>query len=95
MSIQVKPLTDMKISKARPQDKATTLFDGLGLFLLIAPLHQGGSTFWRFKYTFNGKQKMLSFGSYPEVSLAAAREKRTEARKQIAAGIDPSEIRKA
>ena len=95
MSRQVKPLTDMKISKARPQDKAATLFDGLGLFLLIAPLHQGGSKFWRFKYTFNGKQKMVSFGSYPEVSLAAAREKRTEARKQIAAGIDPSEIRKA
>ncbi len=95
MSIQIKPLTDMKISKARPQAKATTLFDGLGLFLLIAPLEQGGSKLWRFKYTFNGKQKMLSFGGYPEVSLADAREKRAEARKQIAAGIDPGDVRKA
>lgn len=95
MARQVKPLTDMKISKAKSQAKATTLFDGSGLFLLIAPLDQGGNKLWRFKYTFDGKQKMLSFGSYPEVSLAEAREKRAEARKQVAAGIDPGEVRKA
>ncbi len=95
MATPVVPLTDMKISKAKPQDKATTLFDGSGLFLLITPLNQGGRKFWRFKYTFDGKQKMLSFGSYPEVSLAEARDKRGEARKQVAAGIDPGAVRRA
>jgi integrase len=96
MAIQVKPLSDMKIAKAKPLAlKATTLFDGGGLFLLITSKDKSGKKLWRFKYTFNGKQKMLSFGSYPEVSLADARQKRADARKQVAAGIDPGEVRKA
>ena len=51
--------------------------------------------YWRFKYRFEGKEKLLAFGTYPETSLLLAREKRDNARKQIANGIDPSEHKKA
>ncbi|MEZ4600582.1 MAG: integrase arm-type DNA-binding domain-containing protein [Syntrophotaleaceae bacterium] len=86
------PLTDAKIRNAKPGAKQVKLFDGDGLFLLVAP---NGGKWWRFKYRFGGKEKLLSFGTYPEVSLADAREKRFQARKQVAAGIDPGEVRKA
>ncbi|GKV87740.1 integrase [Pectobacterium carotovorum subsp. carotovorum] len=66
--------------------------DGLGLSLLIEPT---GSKSWRFRYRFGGKPKMISFGAYPLVSLAEARKKRDEARKQVLDGINPSEHRKA
>jgi hypothetical protein len=64
----------------------------MGLHLQLPPT--AGGKWWRFKYRFKGKEKLLSFGTYPEVSLAAAREKRDAARKQIAAGIVPSASRK-
>jgi len=89
----IKELTDIAVRNAKPvATKQKTLFDGKGLFLLISPK---GGKWWRFKYQFQGNTRMLSFGTYPEVSLAGARKQREEARKLVAAGIDPGEIRKA
>ncbi len=84
-------LTDTKIRNAKPSDKPIKIFDGRGLYLLITP---AGGKGWRFKYRFGGKEKLLSFGTYPEISLSKAREKREAARTQVAEGIDPSEARK-
>ena len=87
------PLTDTAIRNAKPsKDKASKLFDEKGLFLLVTP---SGGKWWRFKYRFGGKEKLLSFGTYPDVSLKEARDKREEARKRLADGIDPSAHRKA
>src|SRR5260221_3632519 len=86
------PLTDTTIRKAKPGDKPLKLFDARGLFVLISPR---GGKWWRFRYRFGGKYKSLSMGVYPDVSLAKARERRDEARKLLAEGIDPSENRKA
>ncbi|MFJ5337266.1 tyrosine-type recombinase/integrase [Pectobacterium sp. CHL-2024] len=86
------PLNDMQARSAKPEEKPYTLGDGLGLSLLIEP---SGSKSWRFRYRFGGKPKMISFGAYPLVSLAEARKKRDEARKQVLDGINPSEHRKA
>lgn len=85
-------LTDIKVKSAKAKDKPYKLTDGQGLYLQVTP---AGGKWWRFKYRFDGKEKLISFGTYPEVSLADARDKRTEARKQVAAGINPGEIRKA
>lgn len=85
-------LTDIQIRRAKPHEKPYTLSDGFGLALLINP---DGSKGWRFRYRFNGKAKLMSFGSYSLVSLAEAREKRDMARKQVANGVDPVEERKA
>ena len=68
------------------------MFDGGGLYLEIRP---NGSKWWRLKYRFGGKEKRLSLGVYPDVSLKDARERRDEARKLLANDIDPSESRKA
>ena len=84
-------LTDTAIRNLKPQKKQQKLTDGDGMFLLI---HPNGSKYWRFKYRFAGKEKMLALGVYPEVSLAEARERRIEARKALAAGNDPSEVKK-
>lgn len=92
MPKRIAPLTDTKVRNAKSTDKETKMFDGGGLFLLLTP---GGGKLWHFKYRFGGKEKKLSFGTYPEVSLADARDKRAEARKLVAAGIDPGEARKA
>lgn len=86
------PLTDVAIRKTKPADKPQRLFDGGGLYLEIAPT---GGKLWRWKYRFGGKEKRLALGAYPAVSLADARERCAEARKLLAAGIDPSEQRKA
>ena len=86
------PLTDMKIQKVKRQEKDITLFDGGGLYLLVKP---SGGKLWRFKYRFEGKQSLLAFGSYPEISLQDARQKRDEARRQLAKSIDPGAVRKA
>jgi integrase len=85
-------LTDIKIKSATRREKSYKLTDGQGLYLQVTPT---GGKWWRFKYRFNGKEKLLSFGTYPEVSLADAREKRDTARKQVANNIDPSQARKA
>lgn len=83
-------LTDTLIRKAKTPTKPTKLTDERGLYLLCAP---SGGRWWRFKYRYAGKEKLLSLGTYPDVSLAKARVAREEARRQLAAGIDPSEAR--
>ena len=79
-------LTHTAILKASATATAYKLSDGDGLHLLVKP---GGSKFWRYRYM--GKENMLALGSFPEVSLAAARTKRDDAKKLLAAGTDPSE----
>lgn len=85
-------LTDIAIRNAKPTEKPRRLFDGGGLYLEISP---AGGKLWRWKYRHAGKEKRLSIGIYPDVSLALARQRHAEARKLLAAGIDPSEQRKA
>ena len=85
-------LTDTAIRKAKPSDKPVRKFDGGGLYLEIAPT---GGKLWRLKYRFDGKEKRLALGTYPDVGLQAAREGRENARKLLAAGVDPGEQRKA
>ena len=85
------PLTDMQIRAIKPAAKDIKLFDGSGLFLLITPT---GGKLWRFKYRFGGREKLLSFGAYPQISLADARQRREEARELIAKGIDPGAAKK-
>jgi len=85
-------LTDIKVKSAKPKEKQYKLTDGQGLYLLVTP--QGGKL-WRFKYYFNNKEKVRAFGTYPEITLADAREKRDAARKQVANDIDPGEVYKA
>jgi len=86
------PLTAIAIQKAKIGDKTLRLFDGGGLYLELTPT---GGKWWRLKYRFDGKEKRLSLGVYPEVSLRLARARRDDARKLLAEGIDPSENRKA
>lgn len=81
------PLTDTAIRNAKPRDKTYTLGDGEGMYLEVMP---NGQRFWRMAYRQpNGKKNRLTFGKYPEVSLAEARDKRLAARKLMAQGIDP------
>lgn len=84
------PLTEIAVRKATPGAKTTRLFDGGGLYLEVAP---SGGKWWRLKYRFAEKEKRLSLGVYPEVSLKQARLKRDDARRLLASGIDPSEHR--
>ena len=86
------PLNDKQIQSAnfKKLGKRTKLSDGGGLYLDIQP----SGRYWRMKYRFDGKEKTLALGVYPEVSLKLARERRTKAREQIADGIDPNEVRK-
>lgn len=81
----------MQIRRAKPEDKPYTLGDGQGLSLLIEP---NGSKSWRFRYRFAGKPKMISLGVYPTITLADARSRRDDARKLVAEGKNPSEVRK-
>jgi integrase len=83
-------LTDTLIRKAKTPLKPTKLMDERGLFLLLAP---SGGRWWRFRYSLAGKEKLLSLGTYPEVSLREAREARDDARKLVARGLDPSALR--
>lgn len=86
------PLTDTQIRRAKAGEKTYKLSDERGLYLEVAP---NGSKWWRFKYRFEGKEKRLSLGVYPDISLKTARERRDEARRLVATQIDPSEKRKA
>ena len=86
------PLSNTSIRNAKPGEKAKKMFDSGGLYLEVAP---SGGKWWRLKYRFEGKEKRLSLGIYPDVSLKDARERRFEARKLLANNIDPSEHRKA
>lgn len=94
------PLTDIQIRKAKGgitpagvrTEKPYKMADGAGMYLEVAP---GGGKWWRFKYRFAGKETRVSLGVYPDVSLKDARERRDQARRQLAAGIDPAEHKKA
>lgn len=85
-------LTDAKIKTAKPTDKNQKLSDGQGLFLLIKP---SGGKYWRMKYRFSNKEKLLAIGVYPDVSLANARKAKEQARSLLAEGIDPMAHKKA
>lgn len=86
------PLTNTEVLKAKPGPKPVKLTDGRGLYMLIQPT---GSKLWRWKYRAAGKEKLMALGQFPDVSLAQAREKMSEARKLHAAGGDPMAERKA
>jgi len=85
-------LTDVAIRKAKPVDKPSRMFDGGGLYLEIAP---SGGKLWRLKYRYGGKEKRLAIGTYPEISLLDARNRREAARKLLANGSDPADAKKA
>jgi integrase len=84
-------LSDAKVRNAKPQVKPFKIADGEGLFLWVMPT---GSKYWRLRYFFAGKEKLLALGVYPDVSLTDARERRAQARKTLAAGNDPSEVKR-
>ena len=87
MARLIRPLTTARINKAGPRHTSYKLFDGGGLFLQITP---AGGKHWKMKYRkANGKEGLLSFGSYPALSLAQARRKRDEAKAQLVSGHDP------
>lgn len=85
-------LTDVECRAARPGPKPKKLFDGGGLFLLI---HPGGGRYWRWKFQYAGREQLLSLGTFPQVSLRAARLKRDAARLRLAEGVNPAAERKA
>lgn len=84
-------LTIRQIDTTKPKDKAFKLSDGGGLYLLVNP---SGSKYWRLKYRFAGKEKLLAIGVYPDISLAQARSRREEAKKLLLEGKDPGQERK-
>jgi hypothetical protein len=83
-------LTAASVKQAKQRDKAFSLVDGGGLYLLVKP----AGKYWRYNYRHCGKQKTLALGVYPDVSLSEARRRHLMAREQLADGIDPSEVRK-
>lgn len=87
-----KKLAEVAVRNAKPRDRSYKLSDGGGLHLQVNPT---GSRWWRLRYTFDGKEQMLSLGVYPAVSLRDARDRRDEARRMLAKGINPSIRRRA
>ena len=83
-------LTDTKIRNLKPKERQYKVSDGKNLFLVITP---NGAKYWRYKYIFNGKEKSLAIGVYPNITLSQARERRNEAKQQLANGNDPSFIK--
>ena len=86
------PLIDTTLRSVKPAEKPQKLFDGNGLFLFVAP---SGAKSWRLKYRFQGREKLLTLGTYPQLSLKEARERAAGARKQLDRGTDPSAEKKA
>ena len=84
--------TDIKAKNAKPLEKEYKLTDGFGMFLRVTPK---GSKYWQMAYRFEGKQKLFSIGVYPAVSLSDARQRRDEARRLLAQGIDPNAKKQA
>lgn len=85
-------LTVTQVRNAKPAPKAQRLFDGGGLYLEVTP---SGGRYWRWKYRFSGKEKLLALGVFPAVSLAEARQARDEAKKMQSTGVDPGAVRQA
>src|SRR5262245_19877181 len=79
-------LSEVAVRKAKPAAMPYKLTDGDGLFLLVQPT---GGKWWRYKYRFAGKEKLLALGTYPTISLADARKRHEKSRKLLADGIDP------
>jgi integrase len=86
------PLTASEVKAAKTSDKPIKLSDGEGLYLLVQP---NGAKYWRLAYRFDGKQKTLAIGVYPDIGLQDARERRQEAKKLLANDIDPSQAKKS
>lgn len=86
------PLTDAEIRKTKPTDKPIKLSDAKGLYLLLTPT---GSKLWRWKYRVDGKEKLMTFGAYPDLTLAQARIRHEDARRVLLNGTDPMAQRKA
>ena len=84
-------LSDVKVRTSKPKAKPYKLSDGNGLLLYV---HPAGGRYWRMKYRYAGKEKQLALGVYPEITLADARERCAQARRQLALGNDPSEKKK-
>lgn len=84
-------LTATQCKNAKPKSRSYKLSDGDGLYLEVLP---SGRRYWRFQYHFNGKRPRVSFGRFPEVDLALARDKRAESRKLLLDGVDPGQKRK-
>ena len=91
MARLIKPLTAVQVQNAKPKDSMYKMFDGGGLFLQVNP---SGGKYWKMKYRkADGKEGLLTFGGYPEISLEQARRMRDEARAQRASGLDPGIVR--
>ena len=86
------PLTDLSVRNAKPSTGVKKLSDGRGLQLHVTI---AGSKLWRWAYRFDGKQKLMALGKYPDISLSQAREATNDARKLLALGVDPMLQRKA
>jgi hypothetical protein len=84
-------LNDTQLKALKPKEKVYNVTDSLGLSVQVETT---GSKLWRFRYQFENKPKLISLGKYPDISLLQARERRDEARKLVANGIDPSKNRK-
>lgn len=84
-------LTNTQVKNAKPKTKAYKLTDGEGMYLLVNP---NGSKYWRLNYRFQRQQKTLALGVYPLISIAEAREARSEAKANLAKGIDPNDLKK-
>ena len=84
-------LTELSIKQAKTKEKQYKLTDGEGMYLRVYP---NGSKYWQLQYWFDGKQKILSFGVWPNISLKEARDKRFAAKKLIKEGIDPNDEKK-
>ena len=83
-------LTDTSIRNSKSRQKQYKIFDGQGLFVLI---HPNGSKYFRYRYKFEGKEKVMALGVYPETTLKEAREKRLEAQRLVKDGLDPVRFR--
>jgi len=91
MARKITPLTATQIKQAKPKDKNYKLSDGGGLYLLIT---KAGGKHWKLKYTYERKEKKLSLGAYPDITLLKARELREDNKQLIANGINPNELKK-
>jgi hypothetical protein len=85
-------LTDVEIKRAKAKDKAYRMSDSGGMYLWVTP---AGGKLWRWAYVYERKEKLMSFGRYPDISLATARERHRDARTLLASGVDPMAHRKA
>ena len=91
MPKRIAPLSDIQVKNAKPQEKEYKLMDGYGLFLLVTPTN---GKLWRFDYRTSDKRKTMAFGAYPAITLADARQRREDAKKLLANGVDPGEMKK-